>query len=91
MDTILEVIAFVKKEFPEALIKINEEHKYADVFIDCLNDKTYQVTLDIRPFGTQIGKLDTTGDFNPFDLNFSDVKDVKSFLLKCKATGRFEI
>lgn len=88
----LEVIAFVEKEFPDAILKIDSENKIADVFIDCLKDKNFEVTLDVRDFGVRIGKLNKSlelGDFSRFEYSFSNIEEVKRFLFNCKENGNF--
>jgi hypothetical protein len=87
-----EVIAFIKESFPEAIVHVDTDSKSADIFIDCLEDKQFEVTLDVRTFGVRIGKMDKSielGDFSSFDFSFFDLEEVKRFLLNCKSTGQF--
>ncbi|MCC6280054.1 MAG: hypothetical protein IT262_05625 [Saprospiraceae bacterium] len=91
-NMLLEVVAFVNKDFPEAIINIAIDYNSADIFIDCLTDKNWEVTLDVRPFGVRIGKIDKSievGDFSHFEYSFSDIIEVKKFLLNCKNKGEF--
>jgi len=39
-DLIINVISLVKKLFPDAIINIDSDNTYVDVFIDFLKDKT---------------------------------------------------
>ena len=90
----LELIAFIREEFPEAIVNISDDLNYADVFIDCLIDKNFEITLDIRTFGVRVEKMDKNlllGDFSSFEVTFSNNEDAKNFLISCKRTGKFEI
>lgn len=88
-----KVLDLVNSLFPEVVVLNNHESNSIDIFIDCLNDNEYEITLDVRSFGVRIGRLHKEPSIDymaNFELTLNNLEDIENFLLSCKNTGEFD-